>query len=276
MTQHPRTTEPSTTSYGCSLVTVTYNSRPSLEAFWANQRFSTKTQWIVVDNNSSDGSADFAERLGARVLRLNRNIGFSGANNLGMQLADHDFVGFVNPDLRVREADFLRIAEVAEERGSIVSPQLTNTDGSLQPNGRGYPLLTAKIRNRLVGNDSRYLLFGEGRQPRPVCWLMGAAIFGFREVLSRISGWDSHFFLYYEDKDLCLRAWRAGIPVLLLPDVRWEHGWRRETAHFRIPSWKRELASMAKFYGRYPEFLFGVQASRNAHPEIQRAVFGGN
>lgn len=260
----------------CSLITVTYNSRTNLQNFWSAMTLSPRTEWIVVDNGSTDGSPQLAEQLGAKVLPLQRNIGFARANNLGLEVANADFIGFVNPDLSVREEDIPKLEQTARKENAIVSPQLVNPDQTLQPNGRGYPLLTAKVRNRLLGDDTRYLLFGDGSKPRPVCWLMGAALFASRDVITRINGWDPHFFLYYEDKDICLRAWRAGIPVLLVPQIRWIHAWGRETAHLKLMPWKRELASMLKFYGRYPEFLLGTRASRRAHPEIESMVFGAD
>jgi GT2 family glycosyltransferase len=103
---------------------------------------------------------------------------------------------------------------------------------------------------------------------------MGAAILGSRGAVDRIGGWDPTFFLYYEDKDICLRSWRADAPVLLVPDARWVHEWARETTGFRWAPWRREIASMARFYSRYPEFLTTRARSRRAHPDIDAAVFG--
>lgn len=262
----------------CSLVTVTYNSSRTLQAFWAHTGgIPSGVEWIVVDNDSADDSAAVAERLGARVIRLSENRGFSAANNAGLAVALGDFVGFVNPDVRVDFGDLPSLDALARENRSLVSPQLRNADGSLQPNGRGYPFLLDKVRNRLGAEDrlsESYLLFAEGTSPRPVVWLMGASVFGRREEIDRIGGWDPHFFLYYEDKDICLRAWRAGIPVILDPRAIWTHGWARETSSLRGTPWKREIASLLKFYRRYPEFLGPRSRAARKHPMIGREVYG--
>jgi len=256
----------------CTLITVTYNSAATLAEFW-QRPLPDGVEWIVVDNASTDDTADVADRLGAHVIRLGANKGFSYANNIGRQAARSEFVGFVNPDLRIDEAGLRELREIALSRGALVAPQLVNADGSLQPNGRGYPLLTAKIRNRLRGGDPRYLLLAHGSEPRPVCWFMGAAVFGAVEAFDRVKGWDPHFFLYYEDKDICLRAWAAGLEVLVSPRARFVHGWARETTRFSVAPWRRELASMAKFYRRYPEFLLGRRISARVHPDVESAVF---
>lgn len=255
----------------CSIITVTYNSANVIEHFWSDIRLTADVEWIVVDNASSDSTVDIARRLGARVISLKSNRGFSYANNVGYAAASTEFIGFVNPDVRL-DLDSLRVLEdVSARRNAIVGPQLRNADGSLQPNGRGYPTLAAKIRNRLRGDDPAYLLFCENDEPRTVVWLMGAAVFGHRKEFDRFGSWDPHFFLYYEDSDLGLRSWAAGVPVLLVPGAQMEHGWARETAGgFRVSPWVREIASMTKFYRRYPRLLGRGSTASNAYRSVIR------
>jgi N-acetylglucosaminyl-diphospho-decaprenol L-rhamnosyltransferase len=263
----------------CSLITVTYNSRRALEEFWGNNdKVPEGVEWIVVDNCSTDGSAELASDLGAtRVIKLAENLGFGQANNLGLSASAGGFIGFVNPDIRVHFSDLKVLDIIAREQQAVVSPQLVNSDGSLQPNGRGFPFLIDKIFNRL-GAESKlhgsYLLFSESDAPRNVCWLMGASIFATRQSIEKFGAWDSRFFLYYEDKDFCLRAWKAEVPVMLVPRVEWTHGWARETSSLSAMPWKRELASMYKFYSRYPEFLMPRKVASRKHATIYNAVYG--
>ena len=91
-----------------SLVTVTFKSRPDLERFWAGG-VASGIEWIVVDNASTDGSAELAESLGATVVRLSKNVGFGAANNVGIELAS---------------AQYRRVSEsrCPRRRGRIVDP----------------------------------------------------------------------------------------------------------------------------------------------------------
>lgn len=258
----------------CSLITVTHNSARVLEHFWAVYAEFEAIEWIVVDNASTDDTVYVARALGARVIRLENNSGFSYANNVGYQAASADFIGFLNPDVRPDIEALQTLAEAARAHRAIVGPQLLNADGSLQPNGRGFPTLAAKIRNRLQGDDRRYQLFGEGDEALPVVWLMGAAVLGHRREIDRIGGWDPRFFLYYEDSDLGMRSWSADVPVLLIPTAHLLHGWARETAGgFRLLPWRREIASMTKFYARYPSLLLSLSAVERRHSAITGAVF---
>lgn len=253
----------------CSIITVTYNSARTIEHFWSAVDPTSEVEWIVVDNASADDTVEVAQKLGARVIRLKGNHGFSYANNVGYLAARADFIGFLNPDVRMSLEALRILADVSKRQHAIVGPQLRNADGSLQPNGRGFPTLGAKVRNRMQGNDPSYLLFCDNDEPRTVVWLMGAAVFGHRLELDRFGAWDPHFFLYYEDSDLGLRSWQAGVPVLLVPKAQMEHGWARETAGgFRFLPWMREIASMAKFYSRYPRLLGRRAAVANALPHV--------
>lgn len=250
-----------------SLITVTYNSAAPLRTYWTAQR-PAHVEWIVVDNGSTDDSVGVATALGARVITADENLGFSAANNKGLEAATGDFIAFVNPDVRVEYEDLESLALAIDELGGLVSPQLLNTDGTLQPNGRGAPLLLHKILNRASERpqDNGYRLYADPAERRHVFWLIGAMVAGSADTVRSLGGWNDRFFLYYEDKDLSIRAWRAGHPVTLLGAHRWTHGWARETTRFRLMPWVREFDSMFRFYSLYPEFLFGGKLVARRHP----------
>ncbi|MGY1553110.1 glycosyltransferase [Microbacterium sp. A588] len=255
-----------------SLVTVTYNSAATLRRFWANG-VPSGVEWIVVDNASSDDSAATASELGAQVIRLEENLGFSAANNRGLTIAQGHYVAFVNPDVTPDWTSLPRLQETIDETGGLVAPQLLNADGSLQPNGRGAPLLPHKIVNRLSRGprSNGYQVLAADGERRTVFWLIGAVVVGSAAAIRSLDGWNERFFLYYEDKDLSIRAWQRGLSVTLDGGVRWTHGWARETSTFRLTPWVREFQSMAKFYTLYPELLFGGPAVRRKHPRASTA-----
>lgn len=260
-----------------ALITVTFNSAETLEHFWSDWTTFPEWEWIVVDNGSTDSTVTTARRLGARVIELPQNHGFAAANNIGYAATTADFIGFVNPDVTATPESLEKLRQWSADLDAIVGPQLRNADGSRQPNGRGLPTLSAKIRNRISAPDERYLLFAADAHPRAVFWLMGAAVFGHRSHFDATGAWDSHFFLYYEDSDLGLRSWAAQIPVMLVPEAEMVHGWARETAgRFRLTPWLRELSSMRKFYARYPSLLLGQGAAARRFPDVHSRVFAAS
>lgn len=206
--------------------------------------------------------------LGARVIEAGRNLGFSAANNRALAVATGDYVAFVNPDVSVQPQDLDALARVINATGGLVAPQLLNDDGSAQPNGRGMPLLAHKIRNRLQGADAGngYRIVAMDDESTFAFWVIGAALAMTRETAEALGGWNERFFLYYEDKDICIRAWQHRLPTVLSGSVRWRHGWARDTTRLRLRPWLHEIASLIKFYGAYPEFLVGGRLAQRRHP----------
>lgn len=255
-----------------SLITVAYNSAPALEGFWDGRPFGPH-RWTVVDNCSSDGSVDVARRLGARVVQLDSNRGFSAANNVGASASDSDVLIFCNPDVTVTADGIAVLADYVRRHGGIAAPQLVNADGSVQENGRGVPYPTRKIGHLLGRQDDGYLRFGDLGETVDVVWAMGAVIAMRRADFDRLGGWDEGFFVYYEDADLCLRGHAAGMRVHVLGDVRWVHGWRRETRHgLSLTAWRNELRSAARFYRVHPYCLLPIGKASRRIRQVETAA----
>lgn len=243
-----------------TLITVTYNSAQVLDKYWRGNRPPADVEWIVADNASTDDSVSVARALGARVARVSRNVGFSRANNIAFEQARGEFVAFINPDVRPKFDDLMTLERaLGVGRATIVGPQLTNEDGSLQPNGRGMPFLRDKIAHRLhpATVNGSYLRTADQGEDLDVAWLMGAAVAGRRDWLARLGPWDPRYFIYYEDHELGLRNASAGGVTRLVGEVRWIHGWARETNRLSLRPWLREFSSFIKFYSRHPRFLIG-------------------
>ncbi|GGO79136.1 glycosyltransferase [Nocardioides deserti] len=236
-----------------SIVTVTFNSAETLSVYW-QEPLPDWCEWIVVDNNSTDESARVARSLGAsRVIQTGSNLGFSRANNRGLGAAGGRYIAFVNPDVSVDFSSLEAIAIELEKSSGIVAPALLNEDGSYQHNGRGYPTVVRKIRNRIPGGASpKYMLKLSDEPVQHVPWVTGAAVCVRADDIRALGGWDESYFLYHEDADLCMRFHRSGMPVRLMPRARWVHGWARETKTLNWLAWNRELTSALRFYRRHP------------------------
>ena len=249
-----------TSAVSLSIVTVTHNSSQDLRSNWSHLN-SGDFEWIVVDNASTDDSPSLAAAMGATsVIRLDRNSGFANASNLGATIARGSYLGFVNPDVIVDSRGLAEVRACLEENNWIVSPQLLNKDNSLQPNGRGAPFLLAKILGRVsptTANKHHYYRYKQTEEPVRVEWLIGASVFLRSATFRQLGGWDSRYFLYYEDSDFGIRAGRLSIPSYLIGSQTWVHEWGRATKHPNVAAWLNEISSAIRFYKTYPEFLWG-------------------
>lgn len=260
-----------------SVITVTYNSAEHLRAHWPVDRDDRNFHWIVVDNDSRDETVELASRMADTVIPSGGNYGFSVANNLGLAAVHTPYVVFVNPDVSISGTSWQRtLAETVDATGGLVTPQLLYSDGSEQPNARGIPFLSAKVRNRLRPETDRghdYARTGLA-VPTYCAWAMGAAVAGRTDTVRHLGGWDESYFLYYEDHELGLRAWRNGLSVVLDPRVRWVHSWQRATMQVNTPAWRYELDSMRTFYRDHPELLRSGWSSAARSNRLERKGYG--
>lgn len=230
-----------------TVVLVTYNSRRVLPEVLAS--LAGLPRLIVVDNASNDGSAALVRELrpDAEVIDAGGNLGFGRANNLALERTTTAFALLINPDcvLQPGAVDALLAATVRHPEAAIWGPKLYDAPGVL---GLCYrPAFYAPQPRTLVDPDG------------DLCtdFLTGAAMLLNLRLMRPVGFFDPWFFLYFEDDDLCLRARRAGHPLLLINDAQVVHRVKQSSA----PSWRlayrRALCmTLSKFY-------------------IQRKYFGG-
>ncbi len=174
-------------------------------------------QVIVADNGSTDGSAQAAAAAGARVIELERNLGFSGAVNAGIRAARTPWIAVVNNDVEP-EADWLeRLHGAVERRGAWF--------------GTG-KLLNASHRDMIDGTfdvvcrGACSWRAGHGRSDSPQWSESGPAQMVpftaalFRAGLFEKAGLlDERFGSYLEDVDFGLRCWKLGLEGVYAADA---------------------------------------------------------
>jgi GT2 family glycosyltransferase len=229
------------TEVDCSVLVVTYNSRPFVADCIASVRATVRDhahEVVVVDNASHDGTAEMLRDAfpGLPVVDMGRNAGFSAANNRAFSSSSGRHVVLLNGDATVLPGalDTLIAFLDAHPRAGVVAPRLENPDGSDQGTARSFPTPAAALfgrrspltrlfpRNRF----SRRYLSGrvdEHTEPFEVDWVSGACLMIRRDVFELVGGLDDGFFMYWEDADLCRRVKDAGFGVWCVPDARVVH-----------------------------------------------------
>lgn len=173
---------------------------------------------VLVDNASSDGSADAAgreaERLGLdqmTLLRLESNVGFGAANNRAAEVAQGDRLLLLNSDAWPRSGCLPRLEKAldADPRLALAAPHLVYEDGSPQfhwaPTTGVFGEAVQKARNLFEGQSWVHHLRFPTRG-----WYSAACVLQRRDAFEAIGGFDEEFFLYFEDVDLSLRLRDAG------------------------------------------------------------------
>lgn len=221
-----------------SVILVSWNTRDltlaALGSFLPARDSSTEV--IVVDNASTDGSANAIEAAfpSVRVVRNDRNVGFAAGVNMGVRISRHPLLLLLNPDTRVLGDALSRLVDYADAHPQvgIVGPRVLNEDGSLQASRFRFPsllnqLLSATYLYQLVPGSrffNRERLGGrEAMRPEAVDAVSGCCFLVRRSVLDRVGLLDEDYFMYAEETDLCYRAWQAKFEVHFVPTATIVH-----------------------------------------------------
>jgi len=206
-----------------TVVIPTLNARQLLsEALEHLARQSVEHDVIVVDNGSTDGTAEHLEQAfpAVRVLRLPENIGFGRAVNRGLEAVETDVVVLVNNDV-LCPPDFLErlLAPFADPSVASVAGVLLQFDQPGLVDSAGIELDTT-----LRSWDALWHrpVDGLDRAPEPVGPCGGAAAYR-TAVLRSVGGFDETFFAYWEDVDLALRLRLEGHRCVRAPAARALH-----------------------------------------------------
>jgi GT2 family glycosyltransferase len=173
----------------------------------------------VVDNASTDGTVEAiaAAHPGQRVLRMEKNLGFCGGNNRGIEdglARGADYVLLLNNDIEFHPdllTELVRVAQEDDRIGAVGAKNIQMEDHAVVWGAYG----------ELKYNYSLVTLVG-AKQPdgpaltcvRDVDWVIGNGVMMSRAALEKVGGFDENFFGYHEDVDWCERVRHAGFRVV--------------------------------------------------------------
>lgn len=222
-----------------SIIIVNWNTRSLLEQCLLSVEAGAagvKSHVFVVDNGSTDGSAELVARQFSQVklVRNQENVGFARANNQASRLAQGRYVLLLNPDTELREGvvkQMVRFLDADPQRAGVTAV-LRNPDGTLQRYHKRLPRWSyvlwseTLMRNVVPGNrwarafymqDESFDVVTEVEQPPAACLMVRQSVIGAESLF------DERFPIFYNDVDLCRRLRDAGHRLFLLPDAEVMH-----------------------------------------------------
>jgi GT2 family glycosyltransferase len=183
----------------------------------------TDREVILVDNGSTDGSCEAAQRdfPEITILRQAENLGFAEANNLALKVTRGEFVALINNDV-ILEHGWLREMvnglharpEAGAAASLIVQAQdLEATDSA------GFAFYGCATVQAWRGSPASSRACITHRPFGPVA---AAAVYR-RSALDRVGHFHREYFCYYEDTDLAVRLCLWGYPTVYVPAARAVH-----------------------------------------------------
>lgn len=200
---------------------------------------------VVVDNCSSDGSAEMVEREFPEVTLITNsdNRGFAAANNQAIRATDSRHVALLNSDAMLLNDTFSIMADYLDRNPDVgvVGPRTID--------GRGEPLATAhtfenlkrmffmavpidhilpwrlkRLFARLVGREATtYLANFQTEAATEVDWVSAGCMMVRRDAIAEAGLLDEAYFMYMEDEDWCRGMKQCGWKVVFLPFAEVRH-----------------------------------------------------
>ncbi|TFC33348.1 glycosyltransferase family 2 protein [Cryobacterium sp. TMT2-14] len=249
------------------IVTVTHNSSTVLPRFLATVRGATRVlaPIVVVDNASQDvAEAKTVSEAGqARFLGLDSNRGYGDgiAQGIASQEATADFILISNPDVEFAAGSLDILLEAARnnpQAGSL-GPRIVDPAGTTYPSARPVPSLSTGIGHALFSRIWPANPWTRSYRPIPVVashdivpagWLSGACLLVRRSAYDSVGGFDTSYFMYFEDVDLGDRLGKHGWTNLYVPEAVVVHTGAHSTSQSRDVMERKHHESAYQFLSR--------------------------
>jgi GT2 family glycosyltransferase len=229
-----------------AIAVVSWNTRDLLAACLRSiepEHAAGAADAIVVDNASSDGSAEMVDRdfPWATLIASRDNLGFGPAVNVAAQKArGAEWIGIANADTALHEGALKALVDAGrrDAQAGLIAPRLVLPGGSTQHSVHAFPtLVTTLLRNAGADGVSPALadrLCVDGGwhadRRRRVDWAVGAFLLARREAFDAVGGFDPAQWMYAEDLDIAWRMRQAGWFTRYEPTARVSHAESAATA----------------------------------------------
>ena len=256
-----------------SIVIVSFNTRADLEHCLESLTAAppkTPHEIVVVDNASEDDSVEAVRRRwpSIQVIPQSKNLGFAGANNVGIRATSGDLVLLLNSDTVVPAGaiDTLVSELRAHPGAAIAGPRLVDGLGRVELSFGPMISPVAELRQKALmvlhqrgfAPASRWVARATAAR-RYVDWVSGAALLVYRRDAEAAGLLDERYFLYTEDVDFCAAVRSRGRLILFTPAASITHlrGRSRATAPATMNAAYRrsQIAFYEKHHPRWAPLL---------------------
>jgi len=197
----------------CSILVINYNGKKYLEdCFDSLRRINypkSRYEVIMIDNASADNSIKFVIKKfpWVKVLKLDKNYGFGGGCNKGIEMAKGEYFVIINNDIHVDKEWLIELTKVARsgKKIGICGSKIVEFGGG-------------------AGGEGRLSIFGvptyfsKHNELEECFWVSDCSMLIKKEVVDNMGElYDPSYFMYFEEVDTCWRARLLGYNVFYVP-----------------------------------------------------------
>jgi len=249
----------------CTASIVAYDNPPPILRAAAESFLSCslRTRLYIVDNSSKLALKNVFQDLPVEYHFYGENVGYGQGHNWAiLHSAESSYHLILNPDIVIAPDTVERLVEFMDANPSIgmVCPRVLNIDGTDQFLNKRYLNVTDLFVRRFVPQIfhplfkrrlARYEMRDVGYDK--VCdveCIPGAFMLCRKDVLKAIGGFDSRYFMYFEDGDLCRKFQMHGYRTVYYPHATIVHGYER-ASHKSVRMTIIFIANMFRYFNKW-------------------------
>ena len=206
---------------------------------------------IIVTKNVPETLSITARHQHLLVVENDAPKGFGANHNAAFRLCNQPYFCPLNPDIEFSGDVFQKLISILEflPSSALVAPLVVSTNGAVEDSIRRFPTVRGLLQKAL-GHDGGHYLVAAGDPDFFPEWVAGMFMLFRRKAFENLGGFDEGFFLYYEDVDICVRAWKAGMKVVACLSVAVVHDARRES-HKNLKYLRWHLSSITRYFWKH-------------------------
>ena len=251
--------------FDLSIIIVNYNSNSYLKKCINSIKentFDIKYEIVVIDNHSLE-PLDLEHYEGIRFIFNKRNMGFSYAINQGFKVSKGRYILALNPDTIIIDNALKKMITFMDQNKAcgILGPKVYDKNNKVQYSRRTFPTFSTFFFNHdsLLTRyfpynpwSKKYLLSSiNNYDTREVDWVSGCCIMIRRILLEDIGLFDTQFFMYSEDVDICQRSKNYGWKIFYYPEAEIVHFMSGSSSHNKTRLIFERHKSIWRYYKKY-------------------------
>jgi len=247
-----------------SIIIVSYNARADLVRCLESLHAAPPAighDIIVVDNQSSDGSAAAARQWpDVTVIENGSNLGFARANNIAIRAGRAPLLLLLNSDTIVPAGAIdILVAELNRRPDAAVAgPRLVDGQGRVELSFGPMPGPLNELRQKILFRGQvlqlpllSHFVERTTRKPQEPGWVTGACLLVRRSDAEAVGLLDEGYFMYLEDVDFCAALRARGRRILFTPAAEVVHLRGRSAATLPVQTRRAYRLSQVRFYEKH-------------------------
>lgn len=184
------------------------------------------------------------KELKIQIVRNSAPKGFGANHNAAFELSRTKFFVIVNPDIRGNPFKLGPLIKALDDPSvGAVGPRIVGNTGRIQDNARKFPTFWNMVKRKLGNGTHDY---SPNKEDIEVDWVAGMLVAFPRSAYEAINGFDTKYFMYVEDADICWQLRQTGSKVLLIGSTSFIHEAQR-ASHRSITHMIWHLKSLLRF-----------------------------